>query len=344
MVKVGIIGATGYTGMELLRILSRHPAVEIVLATSEKQAGRRVSDLFPFLKNVALVLEPLSDEKVAKKCSFAFSCLPHQEAMTHIPSWKKKGTKVVDLSADFRFRSAKVYEEWYTRHTDPKLLAEAVYGLPEVYRSEIRKALLVGNPGCYPTGALLGLLPFVRKGLFVKDGIVIDSKSGVTGAGRSAVLESLYSEVNESVHAYKIGCHRHTPEIEQELSQAAGHPVVVSFTPHLVPMDRGILSTLYAKASRRMTTDAVLDLLGEAYRNEPFVQVLPEGVFPKTKEVRGTNNCLIGAAYDPRTERAIVVTAIDNLMKGASSQAVQNMNLMCGLEETAGLTGLSLFP
>lgn len=347
MIKAGVIGATGYTGIELLRILFRHPEVEVVLATSEKFSGRKVTELFPFFAKSDLKLESLVDEKVAKKCSLTFCCLPHQEAMEHIPHWLKKGTKVVDLSADFRFRSPAVYEAWYTKHTAPELLSESVYGLPELYRTEIKKSFLVGNPGCYPTGALLGLIPLVKEKAISLDGIVIDSKSGVTGAGRSAVLESLYSEVNESVHAYQVGKHRHTPEIEQELTTAAGQPgkkVVVSFTPHLIPMDRGILSTIYAQSLRKTSTTAVLELLRKFYANEPFVQVLPEGVFPKTKEVRGTNNCLIGAAFDPRTDRIVVVTAIDNLMKGASSQAVQNMNLICGLEETLGLTNFPLVP
>lgn len=342
-IKVGVIGATGYTGIELLRILFRHPEVEVVIATSEKYAGKRLDQLFPFFET-SLVLEELSDERVAKKCPFVFSCLPHKEAMDHIPHWLKKGTKVVDLSADFRFRSAKVYEEWYQKHAAPELLKESIYGLPELHREEIRKSFLVGNPGCYPTGALLGLAPLIREKVVAPEGIVIDSKSGVTGAGRSAVVESLFSEVNESVHAYKVGTHRHTPEIEQELSILAGQKVIISFTPHLIPMDRGILSTIYARSLRKTDTKSVLKIFVDFYKKEPFVKVLPEGIFPKTKEARGTNNGLIGAVFDPRTERIVVVTAIDNLMKGASSQAVQNMNLMAGLPETSGLEGLALFP
>lgn len=344
-IKLAVVGATGYTGMELLRLLLLHPHVEIEVATSEKFSGKRIDEVFPFLQGKTdLVLEALSDEKVAKKCTFAFSCLPHKESMAHVARWVKKGTKVVDLSADFRFESAAVYEKWYERHGAPALLNDSVYGLPELYREEVRKTFLVGNPGCYPTGTILGLHPLLKKRIIGADGIIVDAKSGVTGAGRSAVLETLYSEVNESVHAYKIGKHRHTPEIEQELSKAAGRPVVISFTPHLIPMDRGILSTMYARALKKTDTKSVLKVLEEAYKKEPFVRVLPEGVLPKTKNVRGTNVCEIGAVYDPRTEQVVVVAAIDNLMKGAASQAVQNMNLMCGLDETTGLELLPLVP
>lgn len=345
-IKVGIVGATGYTGIELLRILIRHPSAEIVLATSEKFAGKKIADLFPFFQGkIDLTLEPLNDEKVAKRCTTVFSCLPHKEAMAHVPLWVKKGTKVVDLSADFRLQSAKVYEGWYEKHKAADLLKETVYGLPELHREEIKKSFLIGNPGCYPTGAILGLAPLLKAKAIVAERIVIDAKSGITGAGRSVVLESLFSEVNESMHAYKVGGkHRHIPEIEQELSLLAGQKVVVTFTPHLVPMDRGILSTIYAPAVRKVDTKAILKILADFYQKEPFVQVLPEGVLPKTKEVRGTNNCLIGAVVDPRTETIIVVTAIDNLMKGASSQAVQNMNLMYGLDETTGLKQSPLVP
>ncbi len=345
-IKVAVVGATGYTGMELLRLLLLHPNVQVVLATSEKFAGKRLNETFPFLKGKTdLVLETLADERV-QKCALAFSCLPHKSAMNHVASWVEKGTKVVDLSADFRFRSASTYEQWYadTKHTHPELLQEAVYGLPELHREEIKKTFLVGNPGCYPTGTILALAPLLKERLIGSDGIVVDAKSGVTGAGRSAILESLFSEVNESVHAYKIGKHRHTPEIEQELSAVAGHPVVISFTPHLIPMDRGILSTVYARSLKKTDTATVLKTLTNFYQKEPFVRILPEGVLPKTKDVRGTNVCEIGAVYDGRTERIVAVAAIDNLMKGAASQAVQNMNLMSGLPETTGLEALPLVP
>lgn len=344
--RAGIVGATGYTGMELLRILLRHPEVTLVAATSERFAGKGLDQVFPFLQGKTdLVLEELSDDKIAKKCAVLFSCLPHTEAMTHVPQWLKKGAKVVDLSADFRLESPSTYREWYgEKQAEPGLLKERAYGLPELHRDQIKKSFLVANPGCYPTGALLGLAPLVRANAIALDRIVIDAKSGVTGAGRGTVLESLFSEVNESVHAYKVGTHRHTPEIEQELSLLAGKKVVVSFTPHLIPMDRGILSTIHSHSLKKIDTKTVLKIFSDFYKKEPFVKVLPEGGLPRTKDVRGTNDCLIGAVYDPRTEQIVVVTAIDNLMKGASSQAVQNMNLMCGLPETTGLGQLPLIP
>ncbi len=338
MVKVGIVGATGYTGIELLKILLQHPQVQVTLLTSEKYAGKKIEDVFCFFQGQTdLVLEELSAETVDKKCDLVFCCLPHQSAMTPIPEWIKRGKKVIDLSADFRFESAAVYEKWYGKHTAPDLLKKAVYGLSELYREKIKKASLIGNPGCYPTGALLSLVPLLQKKIIDPKTILIDSKSGVTGAGRSAVLESLYSEVNESVHAYKVGKHRHMPEIEKELSIAAGEDVVISFTPHLIPMDRGILSTIYARPLKPTDTKSILTLLSDFYKDEDFVRILPEGILPKTKDVRGTNNCFIGAVYDPRTKRLVLIAAIDNLMKGASSQAVQNMNLMCGFEETTAL-------
>ncbi len=345
-IKVGVVGATGYTGMELVRLLAQHPSVELTHATSERFSGKRLDALFPSLIGVtSLVLKDLKDDEVVHSCDFIFSCLPHQQAMEHVVRWVQAGKKVVDLSADFRFRSATVYGQWYAKHASPDLLKKSVYGLPEIYRKEISKASLVGNPGCYPTGAILALAPLLKNKLVESTGIVVDSKSGVTGAGRAAALESLYSEVNDSIHAYKVGGqHRHIPEIEQELSSAAGQPVTISFTPHLVPMDRGILSTIYARPTKKMDAKSILNCLEKTYAQEPFVSVLPEGVFPHTKDVRGTNRCLIGAAVDVRSNTVVVVSAIDNLMKGASGQAVHNMNLMLGFEETTGLTALPLVP
>jgi N-acetyl-gamma-glutamyl-phosphate reductase len=345
LLKVGIAGATGYTGMELLRILLNHPNVEVVLATSEKFAGKKVADLFPYFSGkTSLVLEELNDGEIAKRCDLAFSCLPHHSAAEHVASWVKAGLKAVDLSADFRLTSVDSYKEWYGEHAAPELLKDAVYGLPETHREEIKKAKLVANPGCYPTGTILALTPFLKKKKIDPSSIIVDAKSGVSGAGRSAVLESLFSEVNESVHAYKVGKHRHMPEIEQELSRALDQPVVISFTPHLIPMDRGILSTIYAKASEKMTTQDALGLLSSYYKDEPFLRILPEGTLPKTKNVRGSNTCEIGAHFDARTGRLVLIAAIDNLMKGAASQAVQNMNLLCGFEETLGLTSASWIP
>ncbi len=326
-IRVGVVGATGYTGEELLKILSRHPQVEVTLATSETFSG----------KKGRLTLRPLVDDEVNGSCQFVFSCLPHREAARHVAAWIQAGLKVVDLSADFRLHDRKIYEKWYQPHPAPELLKDAVYGLPELHRKEIQKARLVGNPGCYPTGALLGLIPLLREGLISAEGIVIDSKSGISGAGRAEVEGHLRRDSRESVHAYKVGSHRHTPEIEQELSGVAKRPLTVTFTPHLIPMERGILSTLYARPAQPIKTEALLSALRRAYQEEPFIQVLKEGEFPRTKEVTGTNLCRIGALADPRTGGVVVITAIDNLMKGASSQAVQNMNLICGFEEKTGL-------
>jgi N-acetyl-gamma-glutamyl-phosphate reductase len=344
-IRVGIIGATGYTGMELLRLLLRHPQVEITLATSEKQAGKKVSDAFPFLiDETNLVLTEAQDEDIAKHCDLAFSCLPHGKAMTHVAAWRKAGLKVVDLSADFRLASEEDYKTWYGAHTETQLLKEAVYGLPELNREKIKKASLVANPGCYPTGAILALTPLLKENCIDPSSIIIDSKSGVSGAGRSAIVESLFSEVNDSVHAYKVGMHRHTGEIEQALSWAAGTKVTISFTPHLIPMDRGILTTIYADALSQKNTTGLLKILKDAYQGERFVKILSEGKLPKTKDVRGTNLCLIGGLYDPRTNRHVLIATIDNLLKGASSQAVQNMNLMSGFEESMGIAHLPLVP
>lgn len=337
--KIGIAGATGYTGIELLRILLNHPNVEVVLATSEKFAGKKVADLFPYFSGkTSLVLEELNDGEIAKRCDVAFSCLPHHSAAEHVASWVKAGLKAVDLSADFRLKSVDSYKEWYGDHAAPGLLKDAVYGLCETHRDEIKKAKLVANPGCYPTGTILALTPFLKDKKIDPASLIVDAKSGVSGAGRSAVLESLFSEVNESVHAYKVGKHRHTPEIEQELSLASGQPVVISFTPHLIPMDRGILSTIYAKTLGKTSTQEALAFLSSFYKDEPFVRILPEGTLPKTKNVRGSNVCEIGAHFDPRTGRIVLIAAIDNLMKGAASQAVQNLNILSGWDEETGLS------
>lgn len=336
--RIGIIGATGYTGMELLRILLNHPGAEVVLATSEKFAGKKVSELFPYFSGKTdLVLEELKDDAVSKRCDVAFSCLPHHSAAEHVAAWVKAGIKAIDLSADFRLKSVASYKEWYGDHAAPDLIAEAVYGLPETHREEIKKARLVANPGCYPTGTILALTPFLKEKKIDPSTIVVDAKSGVSGAGRSAALESLFAEVNESVHAYKVGKHRHMPEIEQELTRAAGKDVIISFTPHLIPMDRGILSTIYAKTTGTMSTQEALSLLASYYKDEPFLRILPEGALPKTKNVRGSNACEIGAHFDGRTGRLVLIAAIDNLMKGAASQAVQNFNLLSGIPETTGI-------
>jgi N-acetyl-gamma-glutamyl-phosphate reductase len=313
--------------------------------TSQKYAGLPIGQVFPsLLGRLSVTCEELSFEQILKKVDFVFTALPHKTAMETVPLFYREGKRVVDLSADFRFRDPLVYERWYQKHTAADLLQESVYGLPETHRQEIRNAKIVGNPGCYPTGALIGLVPLVKKGWVDLEAIIIDSKSGVSGAGRDVVLGSLFCEVNEGVKAYNIFVHRHTPEIEQELGQWAGRKVTVTFVPHLIPMDRGILTTLYVKPVRKMKAEEVLEIFRESYRKEAFVRVYPKGKLPNTKNVRGSNYCDIGVSVDETEERMVVVTAIDNLVKGASGEAVQNMNIMLGFPESMGLDGVPLFP
>ena len=343
--RAGIIGATGYTGLELLRLLLRHPEVEITTLTSQKYAGVPIEGIFPSLMNLLpLKCEELAFDRIVEKVDIVFTAVPHKTAMETVPPFYQRGKKVVDLSADFRFRDAAVYEKWYQKHTATELLPESVFGLPELHRNAIKKARIVGNPGCYPTGALIGLIPLVKKNLVSLENIIVDSKSGVSGAGRDVVLGSLFCEVNEGVKAYNIFEHRHTPEIEQELSQLAGKRVPITFVPHLIPMDRGILSTLYVTLSKKMKTEEVLDLFVDVYRGEPFVRICPKGKLPNTRDVRGSNYCDIGVKVSEADGRMVVVTAIDNLVKGASGQAVQNMNIMLGFPETMGLDIVPLSP
>ena len=346
MLNVAIVGASGYTGLELIRILYCHPEVAVTCLTSEQSAGRKISDLFPTLRGRCdLTLENLEPVRVAEKADLIFTALPHKAAMEVVPTFMKLGKHVIDLSADYRLSDPEVYGAWYEPHLNPANLKKAVYGLPEVRRAKIRGARLVANPGCYPTSIILGLAPLLKKGLIDTGDIIADSASGVTGAGRSAKVDSLYCEVNEGFRAYGVGgVHRHTPEIEQELSLLAGEPLVITFTPHLVPMDRGILSTVYASPRKATTTEKLVRLYQDFYKGEPFVRVLPQGSLPSTAFVRGSNFCDIAPLVDQRTGRVIIVSAIDNLVKGASGQAVQNMNLVCGFPETMGLEGLALFP
>ena len=346
MIRVAIVGASGYTGIELLRILQCHPEAVVTCLTSEQSAGKRISDVFPSVRTRCdLQLENLEPAAVADKADVIFTALPHKAAMEVVPTFLKLKKRVIDLSADYRLKDAAEYAAWYEPHLNPELLDKAVYGLPELRRGEIAKARLIANPGCYPTSVILGLAPLLKKGLIDPATIIVDSASGVTGAGRGAKVDNLYCEVNEGFKAYGVGgVHRHIPEIEQELSVLAGTKIALTFTPHLVPMDRGILSTIYSQPRKEAKLTDLLTLYRDFYQGEPFVRVLPEGVFPSTAYVRGSNFCDIGVTVDRRTGRLIVVSAIDNLVKGASGQAVQNMNLLCGLPENLGLEGLPLFP
>jgi N-acetyl-gamma-glutamyl-phosphate reductase len=345
-IKVAICGGSGYTGIELLRILSGHPRVIITAVTSEKSAGKSVGSVFPhLLKYRGLTYEHMDKKGLLKKADLFFLALPHGASQEAVNFFFANGKRVVDLSADYRLSDPAVYEKWYgLPHKYPATLKKAVFGLPEIYRSGIRKAKLVANPGCYPTSAILGLLPAVKGKLIDVSSIIIDSKSGTTGAGRKADLAVSFCEVNEGFKAYGLGTHRHTPEIEQEISSVSGKKIKVNFTPHLLPVDRGILTTIYAKMSKKADTASVLDIYKKIYKEEPFVSVLDEGLLPNIKNVRGTNFCHIGLKVVPRTNTLIIVSAIDNLVKGASGQAVHNMNIMLGFEETAGLESIALFP
>lgn len=343
--RIGVVGATGYTGLELIRLLLRHPYVQLSALTAERYIGQPIWKVFPsLLKEINLTCQPLEADPLAERCDFIFTALPHKAAMEVVPSFLQKGIKVVDLSADFRLRDAQVYEEWYEKHTAVQFLKEAVYGIPEIHRQEIKKATLVANPGCYPTSIILALAPALRHKLIDPHSIIADSKSGVSGAGRSAVLSSLYAEVSENFKAYKVTEHRHTPEIEQELSFLAGEKISITFTPHLVPMKRGILSTIYATLAQPLAEKEIYELYDQFYRGEKFVRVRPADLLPSTADVYGSNYCDLGLKVDKRNNRLIILSAIDNLVKGASGQAIQNMNLMLGWEESLGLGVVPLYP
>ncbi len=346
MLRVAIIGASGYTGVELARILCNHPEFQLTAATSRHYAGKPLSEVFPnLLGKTDLICENLTIKELTEQADLFFAAVPHKTAMDLVPQLLQADKKVVDLSADFRLRDVAVYEEWYQKHSSPEFIAEAAYGLPELYREQIKKARIVANPGCYPTSIVLGLAPLLQKGLIDPTTIIVDSKSGTTGAGRSASVGTLFCEVHDGFKAYKVGgTHRHLPEIEQELSNASGNQVTISFTPHLLPISRGILSTSYASLTSAVTADEIRKIYLAMYKDEPFVRIVPDGTFPTTQHVRGSNFCDIGFAIDQRTNRIIVVSTIDNIVKGAAGQAVQNMNLICGLEETMGLEGAPFFP
>ncbi len=345
MLKVGIYGASGYTGQELLRLLIGHPGADVVTITSRKFKDMPVSEVYPVFAGMTdLKFVDSSPKKLVSSCDVVFLALPHGEAMLVAPEFVAAGMKVIDLSADFRLRDASVYESWYVKHTAPDLLEKAVYGLPELYRDEIKGSNLVANPGCYPTSIILGIAPLLREGCIDPSSIIADSKSGVSGAGRDLQLGSLFCEVNEGFKAYKVGSHRHTPEIEQELGRIADTAITISFTPHLVPVNRGILSTIYANLKGRISEQEIIDIYQKFYGDEKFVRICKAGSLPNISSVRGSNFCDIGCVLDGRTGRVVIVSVIDNLVKGASGQAVQNMNLMCRLPEGAGLDHISLFP
>jgi len=336
--KVGIINVTGYTGVELARLLFQHPQVELASVTGRSTAGQRLGEVFPHLAGIDLTIEAeLGDVELV------FSAMPHKESAREVIPLLGQGIKVVDISADFRLKDSSEYERWYGfSHPAPQLLAQAVYGLPELHRSKVSSAKLVANPGCYPTGAILALAPAVKAKMIEPD-IIIDSKSGVSGAGRTLNLSTHFSEANEDAAAYALEGHRHLPEIVQELKQLCPElSLSVTFVPHVVPMTRGILTTCYAPLASGKNEKQIKELYLDFYKNEPFVRVVSSP--PHTKHTSGNNLCLVYPTIDHRTGRLVVISCIDNLIKGAGGQAIQNMNLMLGLPETAGLQALSVFP
>ena len=346
MIKAGVVGATGYAGSELLRILMQHPEVEVKTLTAKSYVGQKYNEIYENYREInESVCEEMDIYKLADECDVIFMALPHGVAAKVVDEEILSKTKVIDFGADFRIKDADVYEKWYgVEHTGRELLKKAVYGLCEVNRDDIKKANLIANPGCYTTCSILSLRPLLAEGVIDEDSIIIDAKSGVTGAGRGLATTSLYCEVNETIKAYKIASHRHTPEIEEQLGYACGKNINLIFTPHLTPMNRGILATCYAKLKGNYTYVDIKKIYEKYYGNEYFIRLTKEGVFPETRWVKGSNFLDIGFKIDERTGRIIVIGAIDNLVKGAAGQAVQNMNILFGLPENTGLQLVPVFP
>ena len=344
--KVGIIGATGYAGGELVRILAGHPEAKLVRLGSRKNEGEPYSDSYGNIREIVeLSLSGEDLGELSEECDVIFTATPQGYLGGVLTEDILKKTKVIDLSADYRIDNVPVYEKWYgITHQSPQLIKQAVYGLPEIHREDTKGKSLVANPGCFPTCSILSVYPMVKEGIIDLNSIIIDAKSGVSGAGRGAKAANLYCEVNENMKAYGVAAHRHTPEIEEQLSLAAKSPVMVSFTPHLAPMNRGILATAYATLKKDVTKEEVREIYNSYYEKEQFVRVLPEGKCPETRFVEGSNYCDVNFVVDQRTGRIIMMGAIDNLMKGAAGQAVQNMNILFGLPENTGLTMVPVFP
>ncbi|MEA3493658.1 MAG: N-acetyl-gamma-glutamyl-phosphate reductase [Candidatus Margulisiibacteriota bacterium] len=350
MIKIGIVGAGGYAGITLIQILLRHPEAKIVWAMSEDaHKGKKLDELYPHLQGeIDLTIQTLADlDKVLNKIDLVFLALPHGIALNYVPQMLKAGKKVVDLGADYRFNDEAVFKKWYNvDHKDKGLLKEAVFGLPEFYRKEIKQAKLIANPGCYPTAAILGLAPLIKDKLIEADGIVVNAASGTTGAGRGVSIKTHFCERNEGFEAYNVTGHRHMGEIDYQLTRISSGPVKATFVPHLLPMNRGILSTIYAdikNEKQKIKNNELINLYKKFYKNEPFVRIR-EGQLPNTKFVAGTNFCDIAVQVNEEKGKVIVIAAIDNLVKGAAGQAVHNMNLMCGFEETTGLKQIALYP
>jgi N-acetyl-gamma-glutamyl-phosphate reductase len=339
MLKVGVIGATGYAGEEILKILLKIPEVRITYIAAKVDKKSNIAEIFPYFKGILdLECDNLDVKKAVEACDLVFLALPHTVPMEIAANFLKAGKKVIDLSADFRLGDIQVYKDWYkAEHKDSKNLKSAVYGLPELYRQDIQKAKLIANPGCYPTAAILSLAPAVTSLAKEIDSIIIDAKSGVTGAGRKASIDFFFAEINENLKAYKVNVHQHMPEIEQELSKLAARKIGITFVPHLIPINRGILETAYVRFNKEISATKIIEIYKNFYRQEKFVRVKSDGSFPQIKDIVGTNFCDIGIRIEEGHKLLILVTCIDNLVKGAAGQAVQNMNIMCGLKETAGL-------
>ena len=347
MIKIGIVGASGYSGSELLRFLVNHPGeLQVALCTSETYAGQRIDSVLPNLRGfLSSKFEALDLDSLKDRVDVVVLAVPHKVAMSFVPQILAQGLRAVDFSADYRLEDAKTYEAWYhVEHTSTSLMSKSVYGLPERYRDCIRSAQLVANPGCYPTSAILAAMPFVKLGVVELDSIIVDSKSGISGAGPKPSENTHYANRESNFIAYNIGVHRHTPEIEQELSAVASEPVRVTFTPHLVPMTRGILSTVYMRLTEEISSEEALNIYTKFYEHEPFVRVLPTGTYPQTKAVLGSNYCDVGLEVDARTRRLVAMAAIDNLGKGAAGAVVQNLNLMFDFKETDGLKVPGMMP
>ena len=344
--KAAIIGGTGYGSIELVRLINKHPYLEIGSVVSNSQAGVNFSDVYPHLSDVVVQpLETFNANRLSEENDIVFLATPSGVSSKLVPQLLEKRIKCIDLSGDFRLRSSEEYENWY-KHSSPEemYLKQAVYGLSEIYKEEIRQSTLIANPGCYPTATNLGLLPILKSKLADEKSIIIDAKSGVSGAGRGLALTSHYSEINENTKAYKLGKHQHIPEIEQVLSDESGNPITVTFTTHLVPMTRGIMCTMYVNLKEKISTQKIIDLYKQFYQESHFIRVRPEGNIPATKEVMGSNFCDIGLHVDERTNRLTVISVIDNLVKGAAGQAIQNANLMNGWDDQTGLTDLPIYP
>ncbi len=338
MTRIGVIGATGYAGAELVRILCGHPDIELTVVTSRQYAGVKFDMVYPSMRGATdLVCQELSVDSICDRTDVVFTALPHKLPMKIVPELIERGKKVIDLSADFRFKDVATYESFYQPHTAGDLLEKSVYGLCEIYFDTIKNAVLIGAPGCYPTSVLLPLVPLLKSNLIDINNIVADSKSGVSGAGRTLSLTSHFCEVNESLKAYKVAEHRHNPEMEEVLSLESGKPVKITFVPHLVPMTRGILTTIYANPVKNIGSEEIQNCLTSFYSGRSFIRICSGDRIPDTLHVRGTNYCDIGFKLDARNNRLILISAIDNLVKGAAGQAVQNMNIMLGLDETQGL-------